>query len=80
MQILTFGNCCKNSKQNHLNAVEAAKRCGITEEVKNISDWNEIAKYGVMANPAIAINGKVLSSGRMLSVDEIVKLIESKKA
>lgn len=79
MKILTFGNCCKKSKQNHLNAVEAAKRCGITEEVENISDWMEIAKYGVMSNPAIAIDGKVIVSGKMLSVNDIVKLIEERK-
>lgn len=79
MKILTFGNCCKNSKQNHFNAVEAAKRCGVTDEVKNISDWNEIASYGVMSNPAIAIDGKVLASGRLLSVEQIEKLIKERQ-
>ena len=75
MQILTFGNCCKKSKQNHLNAVEAAKNCGITEEVVNVSDMSEMMKYGIMSNPAIVIASKPVSTGRMFSVEQIEKMI-----
>jgi predicted thioredoxin/glutaredoxin len=78
MQILTFGNCCKKSKQNHLNAVEAAKNCGVTEEVVNVSDMSEMMKYGIMSNPAIVIDGKAVSTGRMLSVEQIEKLIKDR--
>lgn len=78
MKIITLGNCCKKSKQNHENAVIAAKNCGVEEPV-NVSNINEIMHYGVMMTPALVIDGKVVASGRMLSVDQIEKLIKERK-
>ncbi len=75
MKIITLGSCCKKSTQNHQNAVIAAKNCGVEEPV-NLSDINEIMRYGVMMTPAIVIDGKVVSTGRMLSVEQIEKLIK----
>lgn len=78
MKIITLGNCCKKSQQNHQNAVEAAKKCGIAEPVENIGDMGEIMKYGVMSTPALVIDGKVVAMGRMLSVEQIEKLIKDR--
>lgn len=77
MKITTLGNCCKKSKQNHENAVIAAKNCGVDEPV-NIGDTMEIMKYGVMSTPALVIDGKVIAMGRMLSVEQIEKLIKDR--
>lgn len=77
MKIITLGNCCKKSKQNHENAVIAAKKCGVEEPV-NVSDVNEIMKYGVMMTPALVIDGTVVSMGRMLSAEQIEKLIRER--
>ena len=79
MKIITLGNCCKKSKQNHENAVIAAKNCGVDEPV-NIGDITEIMKYGVMSTPALVIYGKVVSVGRVLSVEQIESLIKGKMA
>lgn len=77
MKIITLGNCCKKSKQNHENAVIAAKNCGVEDPV-NVSDMNEILRYGVMMTPALVIDEKVVSTGRMLSVEQIEKLIKER--
>ena len=77
MNIITLGNCCKKSQKNHENAVIAAKNCGIDEPV-NVSDTMEIMKYGVMSTPALVIDGKVVTMGRMLSVEQIEKLIKDR--
>lgn len=77
MKIITLGNCCKKSKQHHENAVIAAKNCGVEEPV-NVSDMNEILRYGVMMTPALVIDEKVVSTGRMLSVEQIEKLIKER--
>ncbi|MGN0812400.1 MAG: thioredoxin family protein [Candidatus Coproplasma sp.] len=77
MKIITLGNCCKKSKLNHENAVIAAKNCGVDEPV-NIGDITEIMKYGVMATPALVIDGKVVAMGRTLSVEQIEKLIKDR--
>ena len=79
MKLITLGYCCKKSKQNHENAVIAAKNCGIEPPV-NISNTMEIMKYGVMSLPGIVIDGKVVAMGRMLSVAQIEALIKGKMA
>lgn len=76
MKIVTFGYCCKKSKANHDNAVQAAKNLGIAEEVRNIADTSEIVRAGVMSTPAIMIDGKIVSSGRMLTVKQIEEIIK----
>lgn len=77
MKIITLGNCCKKSMQNHQNAVIAAKNCGVEEPI-NVSDINEIMRYGVMMTPALVIDGTVVSMGRMLSVEQIERLIKER--
>ncbi len=77
MKLITLGICCKKSKQNHENAVIAAKNCGVDEPV-NIGDTMEIMKYGVMSTPALVIDGKVVAMGRLLSVEQIEKLIKER--
>lgn len=78
MKIITLGNCCKKSQLNHQNTLEAAKNCGVEEPVINVGDFNEIMKFGVMSTPAIVIDGKVVSMGRVLSVEQIEKLIKDR--
>lgn len=77
MKIITLGSCCKKMKQNHENAVIAAKNCGVDEPI-NIGDTMEIMKYGVMSTPALVIDGKVVAMGRLLSVEQIEKLIKER--
>lgn len=77
MKILALGGCCKKSTLNYQNAVEAAKLCGVVEEVEHITDMNEILKLGVMSTPGLVIDGQVVSTGRLLKVEQITKLIET---
>ncbi len=79
MKIQALGGCCKKSALNYQNAVEAAKLCEIQEDVEQVSDMNEIMKLGVMATPGLAINGKVVSSGRLLTTKQIIELIEKSR-
>ncbi len=79
MKIVTLGNCCKKSKLNHINAVQAAKNCGIEEPVQNVADMSQIVSYGVMSTPALVIDDKVVSTGRLLTVQQIEALIKERQ-
>lgn len=76
VRFIVLGACCKKSQQTFENAKQAVDELGITDEVINIGDNIEIAKYGVMQTPAFVIDNKVVSYGKMLSVNEIKTLIE----
>jgi protein-disulfide isomerase len=49
---------------------------GLDVEVENVGDIVEISKYGVMSTPALVIDGKVASYGKLLKPKDIIKIIE----
>ncbi len=73
IQILGTG-CAKCIKLTH-NAEEAVKQAGVAAEVEKVTDLNKIMDYGVMMTPGFVIDGQVKSVGKVLSVEEIKKLL-----
>jgi len=76
MKIQILGTGCPKCKLLTANAEQAIKELGISAEVEKVTDIKEIMKFGVMLTPGLAINGEVKSSGKVLSVGEIKKMIE----
>lgn len=61
-------------------ALEKATQTAIAElglhyDIQHITDFTQIASYGVMTTPALVLNGKVISYGKVLSVEEIKEII-----
>ncbi len=75
MVIEILGSGCPNCKALESRAMQAIEEMSIPAEIREIKDYAEIASYGVMHTPALAIDGKVVSAGRVLKVDEIKLLI-----
>lgn len=73
IQILGTG-CAKCQKLTD-NAKAAAEGLGIPFELEKITNINDIMKFGVMTTPGLAVDGKVVSAGKLLSPEEIKKLI-----
>ncbi|MDG5815904.1 thioredoxin family protein [Chitinispirillales bacterium ANBcel5] len=73
IQILGTG-CPKCNKLAEV-ADKAAKESGIEYELIKVSDITEIMSFGVMMTPALAIDGTVVSTGKVPTIDEIKKLI-----
>ena len=42
----------------------------------NKTDFSQIAAYGVMTTPALVVDGKVVSYGKVLKKDEVKALIQ----
>lgn len=76
MTIKVLGACCKKSTETFENTQIAIKELGLDVDVENIGDIIEIAKYGVMSTPALVINDKVVSYGRLLKPKDVIKIIE----
>jgi small redox-active disulfide protein 2 len=75
MKIEILGMGCPKCKQLTANAEEAAKELGIEVEISKVTDIAKIIEHGVMMTPALAVDGLVVSVGKVLSKDEIKKLI-----
>lgn len=75
MKIEILGIGCPKCKTFTANTEKAAQECGITAEIIKVSKIEEIAAYGVMMTPALVVDGTVKSVGKVLSVEEIKKLL-----
>jgi len=76
MKIEILGTGCK--KCNDLEAVtkEALAKVGGFHSVEKVDDPLKIMEYGVMSTPGLVIDGIVKSTGKLLTVDEVITLIE----
>ncbi len=75
MEIKVLGGCCKSCDVllDHVNEVlvELDKKAN----VEKITDFVEIAKFGVLKTPGIVIDGKVIFSGRMVDKKEVKEIL-----
>jgi hypothetical protein len=44
--------------------------------IDHVTDFAKIAAYGVMTTPALVIDGKVVSYGKALKTEEVVKILQ----
>ncbi len=75
MTIQILGGGCPNCKKLESSAREAIEQLGIEAEIVKVTDGNEIMEMGVMMTPALAIDGEVKSTGKVLSADEVKELL-----
>ncbi|NLA74432.1 MAG: thioredoxin family protein [Deltaproteobacteria bacterium] len=76
MEIKVLGPGCKRCESAMQNVTDALAEAGISANVVKITDTLEIAKHGVFGTPAIIVNGKVKSVGKIPTKDEIKAWIE----
>ena len=54
---------------------EAVQNMGLNIEVEYVTDMEKIAQYGVMRMPALVVNEKVVSMGKVLKTADVEKLL-----
>lgn len=74
-RIQILGTGCPKCKKLTENAEKAAHELDSDYEIIKVTDINEIMKFGVMMTPALAVEKEVKSVGKVLSVEEIKKII-----
>ena len=75
MRIEILGSGCARCHGLEANVRKALEMLGKDAEVVDVTDMQQIMAYGVMAMPALVIDGKVVSAGRVLSPEEAKKSI-----
>lgn len=77
MIIKILGSGCKNCVKLLENTEAALKDTGMQADIVKITDFAEIMTFGVMSTPALVIDDKVVSYGRVLKAKEIVDFLEN---
>lgn len=76
VQIAGMG--CPKCKVTHSQAFRAAEELGIAIRLEKVESAQEIASLGVLSTPAVLIDGKLVSSGRVPSVREFKQWFDGK--
>ncbi|MCB1398294.1 MAG: TM0996/MTH895 family glutaredoxin-like protein [Rhodobacter sp.] len=75
MIIKILGSGCRKCVALAENAKAAAATAGKEAEIVKVTDFAEIAAYGVMSTPGLVVDDTLVSAGKVLTADEIVKLL-----
>lgn len=78
--IQVLGSNCAKCNALEAAAREALNELGLDTTIEHVSDFTQIAAYGVMTTPALVVDGKVVSFGKVLKKDEIIKIIRAERA
>lgn len=78
--IKILGSGCAKCNTLAKATEDALTDLGINEIVEHVTDFAQIATYGVMSTPALVIDGKVVSYGKVLKKQEIIDLIKKARA
>jgi small redox-active disulfide protein 2 len=74
-KIEILGTGCQKCVKLATNAEEAVKDKATEYTIEKVTDLAKIMNYGVMMTPGLVVDGKVVSVGKVLSPDEIKKLL-----
>ncbi len=74
-QLLILGAGCAKCSKLYEAAEQAAKEAGVPYQMNKVTDLKQIMALGVMATPALVIDGNLKVAGRVPSVEEIKRML-----
>lgn len=75
MKVQVLGTCCPKCKRLEELVREIVADLGLEHEVEKVSDIKDIMAFGVMATPALVIDGKVRVSGKVPTTAELKEML-----
>lgn len=73
--VKVLGAGCKSCHEQYENAKKAIKDMGLSIEAEYITDMQKVMEYGAMSMPALVVNEKVVSMGKVLNSDDVIALL-----
>lgn len=74
--VKVLGSGCAKCNQLEAATKEALEQLGMDTTIDHVTDFSQIAAYGVMSTPALVVDGKVVSYGKVLKTQEVVKILQ----
>ncbi len=76
VHVKVLGSGCAKCNELEAATVEALAELGMDTTVDHVTDFAQIAAYGVMTTPALVVGGKVVSYGKVLKKEEVIDLLK----
>ena len=80
MIVKVLGPGCRNCHRLEERTREALSRLGLEAEVEKVTDYGEIAAYGVLRTPGLVVDDEVVHSGSVPTTDHLVELLLARPA
>ncbi len=74
--VKVLGSGCAKCNQLEAATVAALGQLGMDTTIDHVRDFAQIASYGVMSTPALVVDGKVVSYGKVLKTEEVVAILK----
>jgi small redox-active disulfide protein 2 len=74
--VKVLGSGCAKCNQLEAATKAALEQLGMDTTIDHVTDFSQIAAYGVMTTPALVVDGKVVSYGKVLKTEEVVKILQ----
>jgi len=79
MKIQVAGPGCPRCHETEKNVREACSQLNLTADISHVYDMKEFAKLGVLFTPAVIVDGKIVVSGKLPTVEELKKYLSAMK-
>jgi len=77
MKVEILGPGCPKCKKLYESALEAAKSLPAGIKIEKVEDIGRMMQVGMWSSPGMAVDGKVVSQGRILSPKEIIQIVQN---
>ena len=74
--VKVLGSGCAKCNELEANTKAALAQVGMDTTIDHVTDFTQIAAYGVMSTPALVVDGKVVAYGKVLKAQEVVKILQ----
>ena len=75
MEIKVIGEGCEKCEKLYENTCQAVSELGLKADIVKVEDLMDIVRLGVLTTPSVMLDGKLIISGRVPKVKDIVKLL-----
>ena len=81
MKIQVLGSGCKSCDTLYENVTKALEKTQLsqTAQLEKVNDIDYFRKMGVFSTPGLVIEGELISSGKIVTQEALIEILNSKK-
>ena len=81
MKIQVLGSGCKSCDTLYENVTKALEKTRLnkTAHLEKVNDIDYFRKMGVFTTPGLVIEGKLISSGKVVTEEALIEILNSRK-